>query len=85
MKKNEIRFVYLKEKLIPPKFRKIGFRKLMKLYREHEVVKLVFIDPWWYLPYRIIGILLWIPGLDRFIGWVQSLLVKKSKSIVVVV
>jgi len=83
--KNRIRWVYLKEKLIPPRFRQLSFRELMQMYREHEKVKLIFIDPRWYLPYRIIGKLLWIPFFDRFIGWIQFLLVKKSKSIVVVV
>ena len=101
MKEHKIRWVYLKERLIPPRFRQLSFRELMQLYRRYERVKLVYIDPKFYLVSRLLqGIcalfnrffvatrmekLVTLGFIDRIVNHVQLFLLKKSKSIVVVV
>jgi len=85
MRNHKIRRLYLKEKVFPPKFRRLSFRELMQLYREYEIVVLIYIDPWWYLPAKLLYKVFWIPFIARIFAWIHFLLVKKSKSIVVVV
>jgi hypothetical protein len=82
MRKHKIRWVYLKEKLIPPRFKRVSFQELEQLYKERKV-KLTFVDPKFYLAHRILEKLLRIPLIRKFSHYFLILILKKSKSIVV--